>query len=270
MTAARSRRALAAAGEPGAKGQDRGVVCPLFVLRGRIRRSRTMGIGSRRNSTGGDTAEGPLRRFRVRAVRQDGRSRRRRSAPSRRRCAAAASTCAWSCRSTRACRGRSSSRSRESSQCRCGSAPPRPASASAVCRGATCPSTSSSIDRYFDRPHLYGPPPDAYPRQPRAVRLPVPRRARAREGARLDSRRHPRARLADRARARLRRHRRVGAAAPRQRHRLHHPQPRLSGRVRRAARCPSPASDASTTTRASSSTSAPRTSRRRPSTAAPS
>ena len=69
-------------------------------------------------------------------------------------------------------------------------------------------------------------------RQPRALRLPVARRARALQGARVGAGRGPRARLAGRAGAGLRQHGGVGEAAARLRERLLDPQPRLPGRVR--------------------------------------
>ena len=128
--------------------------------------------------------------------------------------------------------------------------PPRAAARQRACRSTSSSTTATSTARTST-----GRRPTRYPRQPRALHLPVARRARAGEGARLDPRRHPRPRLADGARAGLREHGRVGAAAARQRDRLHDPQPRLPGRVRRRRACSSPASGPSTTTRASSSTS---------------
>ena len=201
-------------------------------------------------------AQGPVRRLRVRAVRQDGRSGRRgrRAAqgappPRDRRPGRDAALRAAS-------RGTSSSVLDGRSPCRCGAGTARRACAWAASPGSDVPVYFLEHHRYFDRPYLYGPPDRGLPRQPRALHLPVARRARAVQGARLVPRHRPRQRLADRARARLRQHGRVGAAPARR----GQPSTRSTTSPTRAcstaAPCSSPGSGASTTTRASSSTSA--------------
>ena len=141
-------------------------------------------------------------------------------------------------------------------RCRCGGARRGRACASARCRGSDVPIYFLEYNRYFDRPYLYGPPAEGYPDNlerftflsrgslelckalgfiPDVIHCNdwqtalVPVYVNTVEWA------QPLHGSGDR---------------------LHDPQPRLPGRVRRRRACSSPASAASTTTPASSSTSA--------------
>ena len=165
--------------------------------------------------------QGPLRRVRVRALRQDRRARRRRRARCPRRCARSASTCASSCRSTPGMPW-------NELEVLDGSlaVPMWWGTARARVRVGQLPRSDVPVycleyNRYFDRPYLYGPPGRGLPRQPRALHVPVARLAGDVQGAGLHPRRHPLQRLADGARAGLPQHRRVGAAAARQRRRIY-------------------------------------------------
>ena len=70
--------------------------------------------------------------------------------------------CGWSCRSTPACRGSSSNRSRASCRCPCGSGR-RTREFVGRLPGSQVPVYCLEHHRYYDRPHLYGTPLDAYP-----------------------------------------------------------------------------------------------------------
>ena len=63
----------------------------------------------------------------------------------------------------------------------------RRACASAGCPRSEVPVYFLEYNRYFDRPYLYGPPGRGLPRQPRALHVPVARRAGALQGARVRS-----------------------------------------------------------------------------------
>ena len=201
-------------------------------------------------------AQGPVRRVGVRPVRQD----RRPGATWRARCRRRCKRGHRRARGDAALRGHAVERARACStaSCRC---PMWWGDARARVRVGTLP--GSDVPGLLPRvqPLLRSalplrPAGRGLPRQPRALHLPVARLAGAVQGAGLHSRHHARQRLADRAGARLHQHRRMGAAAARRGERLHDSQPRLPGRVRRRRACSSPGSGASTTTRASSSTSA--------------
>ena len=220
-------------------------------------RARSIARGRRvRSGPDAGPAEGPLRRLRVRAVRQDGRARRRgrRAAegappPRTRRARRHAALRRHAVARVRAARGRPLG----ADVVRHGA---RGASISAACPAATCRSTSSSTTATSTGRTSTAPRPTPTPTTSSAS--PSCRAARSSCAKALGW-------IPDVVHANdwqtalvpvYVEHRRVGAAAARQRHRLHDPQPRLPGRVRRAARCSSPASGRSTTTRASSSTSA--------------
>ena len=86
--------------------------------------------------------------------------------------------------------------------------------------GSDVPIYFLEYNRYFDRPYLYGPPAEGYPDNLERFTFLSRGVAGAVQGARLHARRHPLQRLADRAGAGLRQHRRVDAAAARRRDHL--------------------------------------------------
>ena len=161
-------------------------------------------------------AKGSVRRVRVRAVREDGRSGRRRG----RAAQGAARARHRRARRDAALRGHAVERPRGARRlprpCRCGGAARARACASASCRAATSRSTASSTTATSTAPTSTARPPKAT-RQPGTLHVPVARIAGAVQGAGLLSRRHPLQRLADGAGAGLRQHRRVDAAAARAR-----------------------------------------------------
>ena len=128
---------------------------------------------------------------------------------------------------------------------------------SARCRAATCPVYFIEYNRYFDRPYLYGPPAEGYPDNLERFTFLSRGVAGAVQGARLHS---PTSSTPTTGRRRWCPPTSTPSSGLQPLHAAatvyHHPQPRLSGRVRRRRHVHHRPRAASTTTRASSSTSA--------------